>query len=453
MPTVIGVLFLAASLYCFVQNDDKLFALVIFSTLFQSSSVVALSAAGVEPYYLVGALFVLQGILTGKSGINTSNSFKGKWWMILFTVIAISSAFILPLVFAGVPVYEQHIGLDDGFFVRPPLHFTNANLTHSLSLLLGVLVVLGAAERFRSGTFARKSYRFTFYFLAGTIIVQFLCSVFRIEFPYSLLQNHAGRSMQIVETGNLGSRFSGTFTESAAAGQVLTGFTVGFFAEYLKAGRSLAASLVGLAVIFLVRSSGAMAALTLALFLLLMTQPMFRFPYYVKVANARRVGLLVAIAVVLVTTAILSPLRDSLIDMTLNKHETDSFVSRLAADAYSLDLFVLTRGIGVGMGSNRPSSLIPSLLSTVGAVGFVAFLITFYKLMSNLRPSHSWLRWAGLGYFFSLVTSGPDYEAPWVWVLLAYVVYIGCASGSPNKLRRLLPAPRHSTPLKDSSAP
>jgi hypothetical protein len=452
MPTVIGVLFLIASLYCFTQNDDKLFGLVIFSAIFQSSSVIELRAAGVEPYYLVGSLFVLQGIFTGRSGINLSNSFKGKWWMILFAGIAILSAFTLPFVFAGIPVYEQHVGIDDGFFIRPPLQFTNANLTHSLSLLLGVLIVLGAAERARRGAFSRNSYRFTFYFLAGMVIVQFLCSALRIDFPYLLLQNHAGRSMQIVDTGDMGSRFPGTFTESAAAGQVLAGFTVGFLAEYLKVGRSLIRGLTGLAVMLLVRSSGAIAALAVALLFLLFSQPIFRFSYHVKVASARRVGVLIAIGVVIVGAVVLSPLRDSLIDMTLNKKDTDSYLSRLTSDLYALNVFVMTKGIGVGMGSNRPSSLITSLLSTVGLLGLVVFLKAYFKLLSNAGPPHSWLRWAGLAYFLSMVTSGPDYEAPWIWVLLAYIVHTGCSNQSESELHRLSTTPTRGL-LLDSKSP
>ena len=445
MPTVIGVLFFSAALYCFFQNDDKLFALVFFSALFQSSSVVELSAAGVEPYYAVGALFVLQGIITGKSGLNFSRSFEGKRWMILFAVIAILSAFTLPFVFAGIPVYEQHVGIDEGYFNRTPLSFTNANFTHSLSLALGVLVVMGAAARARSGTFAKRSYRFTFYFLAGMVIIQFLCSLFRIDFPYPMLQNHAGRTMQIVETGDMGSRYPGTFTESSAAGQVLAGFTIGFLAEYLKAGRSLGAALLGLVTIFLVRSSGAIAALAIMILLLLVAQPAFRFPFFIKVAIVRRIGILTAIAFLVVGAVVASPLRASLIDITVNKQETDSFVNRLASDAYALNIFVMTKGIGVGMGSNRPSSLITSLLSTVGLLGLMVFLMAYFKILSNVRTSHAWLYWSALAYFVCLVTSGPDYDGPWLWVLLAYIVYTTCLSSHKATPHRVSEVASHST--------
>jgi hypothetical protein len=298
MPTVIGIIFLAASVFCFFLGDDELFALLIFSSIFQSSSVIALKDAGVTPYYLVGAVFVLQGIYRyargGKERAKQA-SFKGKWWMVAFGVIAIVSAFTLPFVFAGIPVYEQHIGIDDGFFLRPPLQFRNANISHSVSLLLGVLIVLGAAKRVRNGVLTGRAYLFTFYVLAGVITVQFLCLLLGIEFPYALLQNNAGGSMQMVDTRDFASRFPGTFTESSAAGQVLVCFTAGFLAERLKVGRSLIPVGVGLAAIMLVRSSTAIVAIAVVIGLLCLWHPIFRFPFYINLVRLRRVALLLVL--------------------------------------------------------------------------------------------------------------------------------------------------------------
>jgi hypothetical protein len=108
--------------------------------------------------------------------------------------------------------------------------------------------------------------------------------------------------------------------------------------------------------------------------------------------------------------------------LTVNKQEGGSFIDRTAADTYALTLFVKTNFMGVGMGSNRPSSLIPSLLSTVGALGLVGFLVAYFKLLSNADPNHPELKWAGLAFFICLAASAPDYDAPWIWVFLAFVV-------------------------------
>lgn len=426
MPTVIGLIFFAASVYFFFQKDDELFALLIISALFQAASIIALDQAGIEPYYAVASMFIAQSIYRGKIGTAASESFKGKRWMIGFVIIAISSAFILPFVFAGIPVYDQRLGIDAGLLVRPPLQFKHSNISHSVFLLVDVLVVMGAAQRFRSGAFTKRAYIFAFYLLAGIVGLQYLCSVLGIGFPYALLQNNAGSSIQTTDA--LG-RVPGTFTESSTAGQVLAAFTAGFIAQKLRFGRSLIPALIGLCAILLVRSSGSMVAIGVTIVLLLMSEPIFRFPY-INMVRLTRVALFIGIISAVLTVVMFSPLRDSVLFLTVSKSETSSFVNRTASDLYALELLRSTHGVGVGMGSNRPSSLITSLLSTVGVVGCFAFLIAYTRLLSNALPKHPEVWWAGLAYLLSLMASGPDYDAPWIWVFLAVAVQAGRTSNS-----------------------
>jgi hypothetical protein len=230
--------------------------------------------------------------------------------------------------------------------------------------------------------------------------------------------------MQVVETGDLSSRYSGTFTESSEAGHVLACFTAGFLAQRIKFGRSLFPGLIGLAAILLVRSSGTLAAIAIVLFFIVLWHPIFRFPFHVNLVQLKRVIILAVVGGAIVAAVIFSPLRDSLIEMTIRKQESGSFVNRIASDVYALHLFVETNGIGVGMGSNRPSSLLTSLLSTVGVLGLVVFLFMYFKLLSNAASKHSELQWAGLAYFLCLASSGPDYDTAWIWVFLAFTVLV-----------------------------
>jgi uncharacterized membrane protein YbaN (DUF454 family) len=423
MPTLIGLIFLLASAYCFFQKDDRLFALVIVSAIFQASSVISSDAHGVQPYYAVAAIFVLQSMLRGRNV--GKPSFRGRGWMILFAVIGIASAFILPVVFAGTPVYDPYVGIDDGLFIRPPLQLGLANLTQSVYLLLDVLVVVGASRNVNGVNFTLRAYKLAFYLVAGTVILQFLFSVFGVEFPYYLLQTHGGYSLQGVQTGEWSSRYPGTFTESSGAGLVLASFTAGFLAERMKFGRSLLPCLTGLFAIFLVRSTSSMAAVGLTFLGLLIAHPVFRFPYHLNAIYLKRSILLIVAGAAALALVAFSPLRDSLISATLEKGESSSFVNRLASDQYAMELFSVTKGIGVGMGSNRPSSLITSLLSTVGLAGFAVFLLAYSGLLANSTRENSWLRWVGCALFLDMALGGPDYTMPWVWVILAFAVQMG----------------------------
>jgi len=428
MPTLVGLVFFIASIWFLLLDNDLLFGLVLISSIFESSSIVATESHGVQPYYMVAFFFVLQCVYRGRYFGASTVSFKGRTPMLLFAVLAIASAFLYPRIFAGIPVYDPYVGIDDGLFLRPPLHFALANFTQTVYLLLDVLVVVGIARTPHSPGSVKRFFMITFYLLAGIVVMQFLCFLTGIPFPYGLLQTHAGYSMEDFTAGDLSTRFPGTFVESSSAGLALATFTAGFLADRFKFGRSLGPALIGLFCIVLVRSSGSLAAIALLFVLLLIAHPVWRFPLSIDTVMLRRGALLLSIAAVAILLAVFSPLHDSIARLTLDKQASSSYINRTAADLYALTLFEQTHGIGVGMGSNRPSSLIASLLSTVGLAGCVLFLIAYFRLLMNATGEFAWVRWAGLVLLINAAISNPDFVRPWIWVILGFAVQVGTAA-------------------------
>jgi hypothetical protein len=422
MPTIIGVVFIAAAAVLFFQKDDKLLALVIFSAIFGASTIVSLNKAGIEPFNAVAPIFVVQSMLRRAIPPNSHISFAGRRWMTAFFIIAVLSALILPFVFRGVPVYTPRVGIDQGLLVRPPLEFTHTNISHCVFLLLDMLVVLGAAQNFKGQNYAVKGFIFTFYFLVAVIFLQFLLPHLGLEFPSSLIRNNTGVSLSEVDPQVVSTRYPGTFAEASGAGAVLACFTTGFLVRRLKYGGSVFPAFLGLVTIFFVRSSGSIAAVGLAFMVLIFSYPIYRFPFYINIVRMRRALLMIGVLGIALAGIFYSPLRDSFIDLTLNKQDSGSFAHRLASDAYALQLSVRTFGLGVGMGSNRPSSLLTSLLSTVGVAGLIVFVFAVVKLLSNAKANAPWLPWCGLGLLICLAISGPDFDQPWLWVLLALAV-------------------------------
>jgi hypothetical protein len=350
--------------------------------------------------------------------------------MYLFALVAIVSACTLPVVFAGTAVYNPYAGIDDGLRLSPPLSLGLANFTQSAYLLLDVLVVVGASKLPADSSATRKGYLLAFYLLAGIIFIQFLCSRLGVAFPYALIQNHGGYNLQVGESGNWTSRLPGTFTESSGAGLALVTFTAGFLAEKMKRGGSVIPIVIGIFALLLVRSTSALAAIGVVFAGLILTNPVFRFPFYIKMRVLKRNILLLALLALGCGVAILSPLRDSIRSVTTEKGETASFINRMAADLFALHLFISTHGLGVGMGSNRPSSLVPSLLSTVGIAGFVVFAVMAFLLLKNASGENSWLRWGGFALLMTMCFGGPDFAGPWLWVIFAVAVYFGCRSSA-----------------------
>jgi hypothetical protein len=89
---------------------------------------------------------------------------------------------------------------------------------------------------------------------------------------------------------------------------------------------------------------------------------------------------------------------------------SSSYDDRSGADAYSYKLVVDTLGLGVGLGSNRASSFAASLLSTVGVVGTLLFVVAVAVLLREtwgiraVRP----VAWALMALLVTKVISGPD---------------------------------------------
>jgi DNA integrity scanning protein DisA with diadenylate cyclase activity len=90
-------------------------------------------------------------------------------------------------------------------------------------------------------------------------------------------------------------------------------------------------------------------------------------------------------------------------------------------------IFIETNGIGVGLGSNRSSGLIFTMLSSVGLVGTALFAIMFYKIIKSFpgRSASNSLQmvfWALITLTISEVLSVPDVNRPVLWALVMLVL-------------------------------
>ncbi|GAB4082280.1 hypothetical protein [Modestobacter muralis] len=93
-----------------------------------------------------------------------------------------------------------------------------------------------------------------------------------------------------------------------------------------------------------------------------------------------------------------------------DKVSSSSYTDRSSADSFSYDLVVNTFGFGTGLGSNRASSFVASLLSTVGVVGallLLAAVVTLVRRGWGVRQARPAV-WALTALLICKVVSGPD---------------------------------------------
>ncbi len=109
------------------------------------------------------------------------------------------------------------------------------------------------------------------------------------------------------------------------------------------------------------------------------------------------------------------------------KTETGSYKSRTGADRMGLETFGTTWGLGMGLGSHRPSTLPVALLSNVGLPGTLAF-VGFIGLCLHRPRQHG--RWPGdaralwplraftLGLLVGHCVSNPNINSQLLWLSL-----------------------------------
>jgi hypothetical protein len=97
----------------------------------------------------------------------------------------------------------------------------------------------------------------------------------------------------------------------------------------------------------------------------------------------------------------------------------------------------MTHWIGVGLGSNRASSLITSLLSNVGIAGVLCFTVFLWRLFRNLATEHAWLVWAAFALLLNMFIGLPDVTMPLLWIPILIAVQLNAGGVAINQNERM----------------
>jgi hypothetical protein len=187
----------------------------------------------------------------------------------------------------------------------------------------------------------------------------------------------------------------------------------------------------------MVASSASLFALCVAPVVLAIRYSPFRFPWYINIRQTKRIVWMMFLLITPVVLALLvsAGYREILTVLTVSKGESGSFINRTAADLYSLQLVFQTYGLGVGLGSNRSSSLLATLVSNVGVAGTLAFLVFYFRLFGTLPQEYAWFKWAGFALFLNMVLGVSDITMPLLWVPIFLAIQFGAKKSGPSESR------------------
>jgi energy-coupling factor transporter transmembrane protein EcfT len=284
------------------------------------------------------------------------------------------------------------------------------------------------------------------YLLGGYVVVglafwQFASRVTGMPFPDTIL--YSNPSWAIVEQ-MVGSvpRIQGPFSEPAGLAFYLSGLC--FCCLWLTAhGHRLmhVTWLLALAIVAMLLSTSTTGILTLAVGLpLILVFAAARADGQALARLARTAGMLMLVGlIVLAPVFIMKPeLLDavtSVVDSTLTKSDSDSYLMRTATDTAALDTISATYGLGVGWGSFRSSSLLPGLVANAGIFGVVAVLwlaLRTTQLARRRKPGRHSHPGQLVVHGFSAALCGQLtaalFSAPTI-ASLAFFLQLGCVIG------------------------
>lgn len=418
MPTIEGIVFIPIALYFFFFRPRLLFPLLIVSTVFQASSIISSGSIGIQPYYCIAPLFIIRFLFArgqNKNGPLSRYSFTRLW--IAFAIISVTSAIVLPFMFRGFLVFDPRVSVDDNFLSPAVLHPQFTNIAQSVFLILNVLVVIASTRLSYSIDYAHKAFRWSSYFVILMILLQFSFFWLGLPFPDKILNNNPGYALVNISTDTL--RPNGTFTEPSMAGAVLAALTAVYLWEYFAGKATILKAGIAVIACLLVASTSSLMAVLIVFVILVISHPVIRLPWFIRVDRVKRLSALFISAAILGLLMIIPTFRSILLAQTIEKGASNSALVRFGADAFAFNLLMKTHGLGVGLGSNRPSSLVAALLSQVGILGFLLFICAAWTTLSHLLKEHRWIGMAGLGLLLSMALGLPDLSFPFMWVLLA----------------------------------
>jgi len=428
------------------SKPDRLLALIMFTGLFPAASVVALGSLGIQPSLAPALAFmsyvVLQYLLRARYS-GDRDALQGSVPFLLVVAWTVAGSMLLPRLFAdAVLVWPQK---NDSVGARVLLQPTFGNITQDCYLFLNAAVFLLAAcymtkRSFRIGQ-VYTVYIYGGWFLVGVCFWQMAHRLAHIPFPETLFYSNPSWAILNTQMAGPVPRINATFTEPAACASYLSG--VIFSAIWLTVRgyrRPAVVWLIPAAILALMitTSTTGFAALAIGAMLLpayaLLSGSMNLFGRLAKLAMLGLGVAGVGVLVLLTVAPNIGPAAMAVVQGTASKQDSDSYRERSQADHDSMVLGLETFGLGAGWGSNRASSLIPSLVSTIGYFGVAGLLTADWLILRNaMRMRHrapqsregmviDGMVAALLGRIVAACLSGPTLGMPDFYLMMALVV-------------------------------
>jgi hypothetical protein len=444
--TPIGFVVIPIGFAIFFFRSESLGPLAILLSAFQAASVLNIEGGvpiGLTPYFFVLILIAIRFVplwLSGRFSFSRSDvALEMTQPLLILAIWAIASAFLLPWLFAGVGVNTPRGGMDSPH--TTPLEWSLGNAAQALYVALDTIFVIYLLWCSRErGYFERLVRAFVGSGIIAAMIgaYQYVAHYSGLPYPADFFNSNPGWRQLVSEELSGVWRLAATFSEPSAAGAffaVWSTLLLFLAADNRGGGGRWAWPLFATGAIMLGLTTSTTGYITGAVVL-----GLFMWKEFARVFTSGRVsgrGLfsLFLIAGAGVAAFLFIPNLSGLLSkIILQKSMTQSSHDRTATVWEALRITSETYGLGVGLGSNRPSGMLFYISSNLGIPGLVLFASTMwvlYRTMSAaLRSNLSSKRaasflvaagWATVIELVAMASSGGDITSPLLWVCMALV--------------------------------
>lgn len=414
--TELGILFVVAAFFVLLFKRSVYPALLAVAAAFPTSAAVIVAGNAISPFYLLAipAVVMLPSLKARMEG-------RGKNALLIFAAWSLVVSVLSPFLFHGIDVLVPRSGIDAGVIDPAQLQFTVSNIAQMGYLFLAVgvvfyLVKIKARPSLVAVTFG-----------VGTVLsfAHLICLRLSIPFVVGPLFWNGTASYVSGSVGGV-TRLRGVFAEPSLLAEFSVAATAFFAFMVFSAKGSGRVKYLVLAVMaalnLLATMTGTGTGSMVIVGAMIAVYCILRFMH--KGSGAfllTEAILLLGVVVLLAGENISGWIRN----IFTEKVGSQSELTRSASNEFSWGVFAETFGLGAGLGSNRPSSFFLMLVSCVGVIGTLAFLVLALRLVVNAGRTRAGLpvAWGLVALLVAKVMSVPDMSVPILWMLIA-----GCAS-------------------------
>jgi hypothetical protein len=446
----IGLLTVIVGLLCLQLGYLATASTLVVTILFGAAAAILIGGANIQPAHLFLG-FVAAAVLTRRReaahALRAIRMPEPGFWLMCLVIYGVVTGFVMPRLLAGsTPIIPLGVSehADTGSTV--PLGPVSSNFTQSVYLTADfvcftlIVAVASTQAGFVAITSALVAYA------AGNVLFALLDLGTYFTNTQWLLEfmRNAKYALHIEEEVSGLKRIVGSFTEASAfAGSTLG--VLGFVGTLwlcgyrpLLTGTLAAASLV---LVVLSTSSTGLAGTPPILAILYATALMRRGinlgrPFSSAVLMCAPLLIVIAILALQLDEEMAKPIRDYIDTLVLSKATTASGVERASWNAFALQNFFDSYGLGVGLGTSRTSSFPIALLSNVGVPGTIFYLLFAVSAFVRRRGTpHTFpadvrlaARNACVGLILGAIFAGPTVEQGLLFYVLA-----GLACAEPER--------------------